>query len=79
MTTRIGRPSRSDKPRIPISTTELLAAVADLGPSWPLRFGDHEIVDVNEALDRELIAGTLRDAITLSPQGRRALHGSAGD
>lgn len=73
MTTRIGRPSRSEKPRAPISTVELLSAVAGLGPNWPARFGDHEIVDVNEALDRELIAGHLRDAVTLSPQGRQAL------
>jgi hypothetical protein len=73
MTTRIGRPRRADKPRVRISTSELLQAVSDLGPNWPARFGDYEIVEVNEALDRELIAGTLIDAITLSPQGRELL------
>lgn len=73
--THIGRPSRSVKPRLPIVTTELLAAVAELGPNWPTRFGDREIVDVNEAVDRELIAGTLLDAVTLSPRGRQLLRG----
>lgn len=68
-----GRPSRSDKPRMPIGTMDLLMAVADLGPHWPARFGHHEIVDVNEALDRELLAGTLVDAITLSPHGQRLI------
>lgn len=76
MTTNIGRPSRSEKPRIRISTTELLAAVDELGPHWPTRFGDREIVDVNEAVDRELLAGTLLDAVTLSPHGERLLRGT---
>ncbi|MGH3745412.1 MAG: hypothetical protein ACRDTP_11180 [Mycobacteriales bacterium] len=74
MTSHIGRPPRSDKPRIPISTSELLTAVVELGPNWPTRFGDHEIVDVNEAVDRELIAGNLVDAVTLTAQGERLLH-----
>lgn len=73
MTTRVGRPSRSDKPRNPISTTELLAAVADLGPNWPARFGDYEMLDVTEALNREVIAGNLHDAITLAPPGKQML------
>lgn len=74
MTSHIGRPPRTDKPRIRISTTELLAAVVELGPNWPSRFGDHEIVDVNEAVDRELMAGNLLDAVTLSPRGQRWLE-----
>ncbi|HEY5334577.1 MAG TPA: hypothetical protein VIJ71_00990 [Mycobacteriales bacterium] len=73
MTTRIGRPSRADKPRVRIGTIELLQAVADLGPNWPVRFSHYEIVEVNEALDRELMAGTLTDAITLSAHGRRMI------
>jgi len=73
MTTVGGRPSRAAKPRMPIDTRDLLTAVAQLGSTWPSRFGHHEIVDVSEALDRELLAGTLIDAITLSPQGRRLL------
>lgn len=73
VTARIGRPPRSVKPRLRISTTELLTAVADLGPNWPARFGDYEIADVNEALDRELLAGNLLDAITLTDQGRQTL------
>lgn len=76
MTTRIGRPSRADKPRIRIGTTELLHAVADLGPNWPGRLGHCEMVEVNEALDRELLAGTLVDATTLSTQGRHLISGS---
>jgi hypothetical protein len=78
MTSRIGRPSRSEKPRIRISTTELLTAVSDLGPHWPTRFGDREIVDVTEAVDRELLAGNLRDGITLSMQGEQALGTGQG-
>ncbi|HEX7356052.1 MAG TPA: hypothetical protein VF288_14615 [Mycobacteriales bacterium] len=73
MTSHVGRPSRSDKPRKRIDTSELLAAVSEMGPNWPARFGDREIVDVNEALDRELLAGTLLDAVTLSPEGERVL------
>jgi hypothetical protein len=73
MTTRIGRPPRSEKPRFPISTSELLTAIAELGPNWPARFGHYEIVDVNVAVDRELLAGHLRDAITLSNSGIRML------
>lgn len=73
---RVGRPSRSVKPRVPIGTAELLAAVSELGPAWPARFGDREIVDVNEAVDRELLAGTLLDAVTLSPHGERLLRGT---
>lgn len=76
MTLNIGRPPRSEKPRVRISTTELLTAVVDLGPNWPIRFGDYEIVDVNEAVDRELIAGNLLDAVTVSPQGEQCLDGS---
>lgn len=72
--THIGRPSRSVKPRLPIGTIELLTAVAELGPTWPARFGDREIVDVNEAVDRELMAGTLLDAVTISPHGRQLLR-----
>lgn len=71
---RTGRPSRAVKPRHHISTLELLSAVGEFGPNWPARFGDHEIADVNEAIDRELIAGTLLDAVTLSPYGQRLLH-----
>lgn len=74
MTTRVGRPARTDKPRSQISTTELLQAVADLGPTWPAQFGDHEVVAVTEALDRELIAGTLIDAVTISPYGWQLLR-----
>ncbi|HEX7353964.1 MAG TPA: hypothetical protein VF288_03930 [Mycobacteriales bacterium] len=77
MTTRIGRPTRSEKPRHPISTAALLAAVDQLGPHWPARFADHEIVDVNEAVDRELLAGTLVDAVTLSGSGRRLVRAFA--
>lgn len=73
-TSRIGRPSRRVKPRVRISTTELLTAVNDLGPSWPVRFGGYELVDVSEALDRELIAGNLRNATTITDQGRRVLR-----
>lgn len=75
MTTRIGRPSRADKPRVRIGTTELLQAVAELGPNWPVRFSRYEIVEVNEALDRELMAGTLTDAVTLSDRGRSLITG----
>lgn len=40
--------------------------MADLGPHWPTRFGYHELIDVSEALDREMIAGALLDAVTLN-------------
>lgn len=71
MTSHVGRPTRSEKPRVQITSAELLTAVSELGPTWPARFGDHEIVDVNEAVDRELLAGNLVDAVTLSPKGRQ--------
>lgn len=70
----MARPTRAERPRVRVSTRELLTAVHELGPHWPRRFAQREIVDVNEALDRELIAGTLSDAITLSPRGHRALN-----
>lgn len=77
--THIGRPSRADKPRMPINTIELLSAVATLGPNWPARFGHYEIVDVTTAVDREQIAGNLLDAITLTPQGHQLLRRGTSD
>lgn len=73
MTTRIDRLQGADNPRLRIGTTELLSAVADLGPNWPARFGHHEIAAVREAVDRELTAGTLTDGTTLSAQGQQLL------
>lgn len=69
----VGRPSRAVKPRIVISSRDLLAAVDEHGPQWPAVFGDQEIVSVTEAVDRELLAGTLVDATHLSPAGRELL------
>ena len=76
MTTTVGRPSRAQKPRAPISTRELLAAVAEFGSKWTYQFGDREIVDVIEAVDREQLAGNLLDGVTLSPQAQQLLTSS---
>lgn len=79
MPTRIGRPPRTVQPRRPVGIRhpvgiyDLLAAVADLGPNWPARFGGHEIADVRQAVDREKRAGNLLDGATLSPQGWQLL------
>lgn len=72
----VGRPSRAVKPRIVISSQDLLSAVDEHGPLWPATFGDQEIVSVTEAVDRELLAGTLVDATHLSPAGRALLDGT---
>ena len=72
----VGRPSRAEKPRVVISSQELLSAVDAHGPYWPAAFGDQEIVSVTEAVDRELLAGTLVDATHLSPAGRALLEGA---
>lgn len=74
MTTTTGRPSRDQRPQMPVGTIELLTAVRDLGPNWPARFGDHEIVEVAAAVDRELLAGNLIDGATLSAQGRKLIE-----
>lgn len=57
----------------PIVTRDLLTAVAQLGESWPARFGRYEICEVRRAVDRERLAGNLLDSCTLSPQGRQLL------
>ena len=72
-----GRRSRAEKPRQPVPTYDLLAAVAAHGASWPAQFEDREIVDVIEAVDREHIAGNLLDAVTLSDQGRTLIGRTA--
>lgn len=77
MTTLGGRPPRGQRPRAPINTLELRTAVAELGSTWPLLFRDHEVADVIDTVDREVLAGNLTDVATLSPQGRRAVPGSA--
>jgi hypothetical protein len=59
---------------MPISTLELLSAVAALGPYWPARFGHREIIEVSMAVNREKIAGNLRDAITVTSQGKQLLR-----
>lgn len=48
----------------------------DLGPYWPAHFAAHEFIDVSKALEREMLAGTLADAITLTDHGRRLLRES---
>lgn len=74
MATKTGRPSRAKKPRVPISTLELLAAVAELAATWTDRFSEHEIVDVIEAVDREQLAGNLLDGATVSLQGQHLVN-----
>lgn len=77
MTTLGGGRPRGHTSTAPISTLRPLPAVAELGSTWPLRFCECEVVDVIDAVDREVLAGNLTDAATLSPQGRRAVSGSA--
>ncbi len=56
-------------PRRHISTLEILDAVATRGRYWTAVFTDDEVRTVNEAVDRELLAGTLKDACTLTSFG----------
>lgn len=68
MTARIGWPPHAAEPRRPVGTIDVLAAVAGLGPSWPARFGNHKIIDVTAALDRERKGGSVLDAVSLTPR-----------
>lgn len=65
-------------PRPHITTYEILRAIDARGPTWPTVFATHEITTVNEALDRELLAGNLRDATALSDKGRVELERMRG-
>jgi hypothetical protein len=60
-------------PRRHISTLEILEAVATRGRFWTAVFADDEVRTVNEAVDRELLAGTLLDACTLTTFGSTEL------
>ena len=61
-------------PRPHITTYEILRAIDARGPTWTAVFTAHEITTVNESLDRELLAGNLRYATTLSRRGRLELE-----
>lgn len=56
-----------------ISTCHLLAAIDEHGPRWTAQFASSPAAALSEALGRELYAGTLLDAATLAPRGRRVL------
>jgi hypothetical protein len=73
----VARPRR-EGPRPVISTPELLRAVADHGPQWVTVFENVEITSVTEALDREILAGNLVDAVRLTEHGRAVLAAATG-
>ena len=60
-------------PRPEIATYAILEAVATRGRRWTAAFRDAEILALNEAVDRELLNGNLKDGHTLSAQGERTL------
>ena len=53
----------------------LLAAIDEHGPRWPAVLGPQfDQMVLNAAMDREVLAGTVLDAVTLSPRGRAVLQ-----
>ena len=60
-------------PRPRIDRFELLDAVDWCGVRWPLLFSAYEVTCVNEALDREILEGTVLNAFAVSSRGRRML------